>query len=183
MKRRIIAIDFDGVIVYSLGFLNWENEERLADFKRRFLGNLHERKKSLPSGFFKIYSEGIKEYKIPEETIKTIKELSKKYLLFIVSSNRENFIVESLKRNNVHYYFRAILGVETAESKVEKFQKISPEIFITDTVGDVKEAIEAKIRRIIVYVGEGAYHSREWFEEYSSSVEFIDNFSELVDLL
>ncbi len=95
-----------------------------------------------------------------------IKKLSKKYKLFIISSCSEKNINLYLKNNNIDNLFIEVLGRETNFSKIEKFKTVFQKyntnskncIFITDTLGDIKEANKVKIDSLAVTWG---YHEKE----------------------
>jgi len=76
--------------------------------------------------------------------VDVILKLSKNNSLAIVSSTPKKSIVGKLKEAKLDKYFKIILGAEAGLSKVKKFNKLKKKysdlVFITDTVGDVREA-------------------------------------------
>ena len=94
-----------------------------------------------------------------------IKKLSKTHTLAIISSNYDDVMKKNLEKNGILDNFHYILGTEEGESKRKKIAnllkktKISkPEaVFITDTVGDIKEAKKSGIKAMAVTWG---FHSK-----------------------
>ena len=92
------------------------------------------------------------------------------YKLIIVSSADENSIKDFLKKYDLEKYFTEILGKNFNPSKVEKIKiigekyKIKPQetLLVTDSVGDIKEAHEAKTKSIGVTWG---LHEKERLEK------------------
>lgn len=78
----------------------------------------------------------------------SLRRLSAKHRMFIVSSGDERGITRVLQEANLRSYFTAVLGHNTHRSKVTKLHMIAKDfgvdlsqaIFITDTLGDVHEA-------------------------------------------
>lgn len=98
---------------------------------------------------------------------KILENLSKKYLLHIVSSVTTQLIKDFLGFNGIINCFKEIFGRDIEISKVKKFQMLfetynldtKDVIFITDTVGDIEEAKEMCIENIIA-VTDG-FHKKE----------------------
>ncbi len=90
-----------------------------------------------------------------------IKKLSKTHNLAVVSSNYDSIMKKNLKKHGILKCFDFILGTEEGKSKQEKVksllkkEKLSfPEaVFITDTIGDIKEAKKAKVKTMAVTWG------------------------------
>ena len=177
--------DFDGVIVNScqLGFEI--NREVIKDIQYSEIqdwgeGNIYNRKlregidDSYEFYYFEQYSQRVTDL-IPVEGMETVfKELDlKENKLIIVSSSDEDSIKTFLEKHNLDKYFTEIMGRKTNPSKVEKFKmvfdkyKIEPDetLIITDSVGDVKEAHEAKMKAIGVVWG---LHEKERLEKNGS---------------
>ena len=106
-------------------------------------------------------------YEGMDTVIKTLKE---SYMLAIVSSTSKGGITYHLARNNLLQYFSDILGREIHHSKVEKMKMIFERhnvfsqncIYITDTLGDMREAKEHEMATIGVSWG---VHPRETLEQ------------------
>jgi len=100
------------------------------------------------------------------DAISPIALLAQDYRLFIISSNDETGIKATLEAAGCLDLFVAILGYETHTSKVEKFKMCKLEysvdldetVFVTDTLGDIKEANKVGVRTIAVTFG---FHPRE----------------------
>ncbi len=90
-----------------------------------------------------------------------MRDLAKKYILVINSSDNEKFIIERLQHNNIIDFFDFVAGKETSLSKIEKFNFILKKynvtneevVFVTDTVGDVVESEKMNIDYLAVTWG------------------------------
>ncbi len=181
-KNKVILFDFDGVIVNSCQ-LSWEiNKEWMSDITYGELqdwaeGNVYNTKlrEDFDESYFQLYFERYQEkivQLIPVEGMdRVIKDLDLQgYKLIIVSSADENSIKDFLKKYDLEKYFTEILGKNFNPSKVEKIKivgekyKIKPQetLLVTDSVGDVKEAHEAKTKAIGVTWG---LHEKERLEK------------------
>ena len=188
MKNKVIIFDFDGVIVNSCQLsLEIDKEQyegiTFSELQSWGEGNFYSQKKrdemdeTHEEYYFEQYYKRVVEL-IPVEGIgEVIEELNRwGYKLVIVSSSSEDSIENYLKTHNLDKYFVEIMGKDTHKSKVEKFKilfgkyKISPSetLIITDSVGDVKEAHEVKMKAIGVL---GGLHERERLEK--NRVDFI----------
>jgi len=172
---KAVILDFDGVIadtydmVYSIcnsyGFAITHKV-----LKTHHDGNVYETPKiPFDKGMLKEY---IKEYnkRLDKKYLFPIKDEIEKlysdYKLFIISSNSEKGILHFLDLTNLGKYFSKVMGMETDRSKVKKFQmlfdkyNINPEecVFITDTLGDLKEGKEAGVKTVAVTWG---FHNEE----------------------
>lgn len=174
--------DFDGVIVNSCQ-LSWEiTKEHMSDITYGEMqdwcdGNVYDKKlrDNIDNSYFEHYFERYREeivQLVPVEGIdRVIKELDLQgYKLIIVSGADENSIKIFLEKHNLDKYFTEILGKNFNPSKVEKIKiildkyKIKPQetLLVTDSVGDVKEAHETKIKAIGVIWG---MHEKERLEK------------------
>lgn len=180
-KNKIIMFDFDGVIVNScqMGFeINQEyfSDVQYSEIQEWGEGNVFNRKLREEEGngseiyYFEQYSKRVTEL-MPVEGIEYVfKELIKQdFKIIIVSSSDEEVIQNYLEKHNLEKYIAKIMARKTHTSKVEKFKmvfeefKIKPKetLLITDSVGDVKEAHEVKMKAIGVLWG---LHERERLE-------------------
>lgn len=176
MSQKHIIFDFDGVIGDTFA-LNWElvlalhpgvTEEQYRIFHH--MGNVFE-KPAVPfteetaTEYYRLYNERLSLVHVAR-ALPFLKELGKDYRLHIVSSNCEVAIRRVLTEGGVVQCFGHILGKEAHESKVEKFQHIariesislSDALFVTDTLGDLKEAHKVGLHSCAVTFG---YHSRD----------------------
>jgi phosphoglycolate phosphatase len=194
---KVIIFDFDGVLIneyqkhYELskkGIKNLTEEE----FKQLFEGNIHtEREKlkerhtefDIKSNFDKYKESIVIEKKIRNMLIK----LSKKYILGIISSAKENGINKVLKNSGLEKIVSFVYGYETQAIKIEKFKRVLKEfhlkkqecIFVTDTVGDIEEARKSSIESIAVDFG---YHKRKRLEK-ARPLKIISSFAEIEKVL
>ncbi len=89
--------------------------------------------------------------------------LSKRYTLAINSSTMGGIVDDFLKQKQLREYFSEINGPEVSMSKVDKFNKVFRDfgampkdcVFVTDTLGDLREAQIADVPSIAVTWG---YH-------------------------
>ncbi len=170
-KTNLVIFDFDGVIADSLhqihqvlnqladehGFKKIDTDEHFSDIIEGNMMKLVEKLKipklSLPG----IIIEYKHELSRIEDQIHlfpgmndVIQELAKTNTLCIVSANHNEVIKYVLKRNNLLQHFKAILGLEYSFHKTQRLQHVMKRfnaehtIFITDTLGDVKDAKEVE---------------------------------------
>lgn len=172
---KSLIFDFDGVIAdtFDIGWaLSQEHDETatLENFLAHHDGNVYEepRIKFKPERLDEFYSEYRKRL-LPSHVAQAaapIRRLAESYSLFVISSTSEYAIKELLERTDLLKFFVRIMGAETHRSKVEKFKLLIEEngvtpdnaLFVTDTLGDIKEAHKVRIRTIAETFG---YHSRE----------------------
>lgn len=192
---KAVIFDFDGVLADTYKFNKKITEEvghkvSHEDFKAHHDGNVFKNPKipfttETANEFFIKYFmgvNGVKPFFSPNE----IKLLREKYMLYIISSTREESIVKFLSHNNLGS-FKEVLGARFHKSKVQKFKyllkkhKLKPEsiVFITDTLGDILEGHELKIRTIAVDFG---FHERERLER-GNPFRIVSNFNEMVKVI
>lgn len=190
---KAIIFDFDGVLADTYAFSKNCTKKAGHDvsdeiFKAHHDGNVFE-KPAIPfteeSGnkFNEYYYDGIQDVE-PFFSKEVLESLSDSYTLYIISSNQEKSINKFLN----HYHldmFKEILGENFHRSKVEKFTylfekyNLTPDecIFISDTIGDVKESNKVNVRTIALDFG---FHDRSRLESFPpfkivSSVEEMVN--------
>ena len=190
---KLIIFDFDGVIednyekhfeLSSKEFRNLTREEH----KQLFDGNVFvELEKLRPRNTGFPLPDNFNEHKITLVTKPEIKRclgrLQEKYLLGIVSSARESGIKTYLERNVLTEYFSFVYGAQTSRSIKEKICMVKEQfhlsnkeiIFVTDTLGDIREANEAGILTIAVDFG---FHERERLEK-GNPVAIVSTFSNI----
>lgn len=178
-NKKLVIFDFDGVLVNTTDLWFEINKESNPDlsfeiYKDFSNGNFHEEVgKAVKSGSYVsgndshlVYHDKLQHHGVPPEIKSLIEKLSKDFLLFVVSSGRENSIEEHLEREGLLKYFEGIFGYNFHLSKTEKLkyvigsEKVSQDsaLFVTDTLGDIRESNEAGIRSIGVTWG---LHNRE----------------------
>lgn len=191
-----IVLDFDGVIADTFD-INWalsqEHDETatLEDFLAHHDGNVfaEPRIKFKPEQVHLFHSEYRKRVSPShlERASEPLKRLGEKYALYVVSSTSEKAISDVLESAGLLTYFTRIMGVETHKSKVEKFRLLMKEngvtpddtVFITDTLGDVREAHQVGIRTIAETFG---FHNRERLE-LGQPFKIVDSWDEIESVI
>ncbi len=175
MKKKIILFDFDGVILdsFEAAFSTVrELDPAMSDeksFRSYFDDNINSWRKGLSEEeinkgdkmFFKRYLPRLRRSKIFPGMKEVISVLSKKYRLIIISSSISSPIVEFIKKYNLTSCFCEIMGNDVRLYKTEKiktvFKKYGVEakdcVFITDTLGDMREAASVGVQSIGVSWG------------------------------
>ncbi|MDD5290267.1 MAG: HAD hydrolase-like protein [Patescibacteria group bacterium] len=181
MRKRFVLFDFDGVIMNSFQ-VAFEVNKMICPFldentyRKLFEGNIndwedptngHAKECRRDIDFFTEYIPRMKkEVQIVSGIKEVITELEKDYILIIISSTITSPIQEFLKERGLAKHFTQILGNDVHKSKIEKirmvFEKynIGPNdcVFITDTLGDVREASQVGVKSIGVTWG---FHKSE----------------------
>lgn len=184
--KNLVFFDFDGVIVntYDMSFdiariLNPQLGSALNDekYRRYFEGNIHEeiakeklRQKNDVTDFFSEYDRRLHAHHRPGDMMDTvIRELASRYALFVISSTPTAIIKKFFAAHELESCFKGILGSDVHTSKTKKIERVLAErhaapgdcVFITDTLGDIREAEAAGVQSIAVTWG---YHPRETLE-------------------
>jgi phosphoglycolate phosphatase len=181
MKKNYILFDFDGVIADSFNqafevnkmiYPHLTNEE----YKKRFEGNINDWKKTESEhnedfnhdvDFYTEYLPRLRsEVKIFPDMEKVIEDLSTQYSLIIVSSELTAPIQELLGKYELTHFFTEIMGNDVHKSKIEKIKMVITKyntdskrcIFVTDTLGDIREATHMGVSTIGVSWG---FHKHE----------------------
>ncbi|MSU75359.1 MAG: HAD family hydrolase [Candidatus Magasanikbacteria bacterium] len=178
-QTEALLFDFDGVIVntFDASFeINQINNPLLTkkDYLSHFEGNIYEAMKNndtvyrpnTVSNFFNHYNQRLLNHSLDDEVAKAVKSLANNFIMFIVSSSSDSGIRGYLAKHNLEKCFVEIFATEAGFSKTEKITTIFktyqlPQakcLFITDTLGDVKEASKAGVESIGVTWG---YHPIE----------------------
>ena len=173
MKNNIVFFDFDGVIVdtFAFCFKIVDSREFIteSEYRQRFEGNVYDatRKFKKPDtkvdDFFLSYTPELMKCDPVEGISKVIEELAKKYTLVIVSSTETSPIDMYLRKVGLRQCFSEILGSDVDRSKVNKINQslkthgmdARNSVFITDTLGDMREAEKCQVKCIAVVDG---YH-------------------------
>lgn len=194
-NKKIVLFDFDGVLIDTLGILFFINQEinqdlSIEEYKSFFKGNIYDAtrkdgtfKKNHPD-FDSLYKLKTREMMVPDPLKFIIKELSNLYTLIIVSSTHSELIKNILEREKISEYFTEILGADVDRNKVIKINSVLTKysvlskdvVFITDTVGDIKEAEKCGVRSIAVTWG---FHDKETLEKANPAI-IIDNPGNLI---
>lgn len=173
----MIIFDFDGVIIDStksiyLTFVDVMKEYDLPftqeDYKQSFQTNIYDslRQKGITDldTFSKKFAAASAKHEKDILLFPGIKELliSLKEPLAIITSNEASNVKKILQRFDIDI-FVAILGRETHHSKQKKFEMLpDARIFVTDTAGDIEEAIAHNIPTIGVTWG---VHKKEQLQK------------------
>jgi len=168
---KALLFDFDGVLVdsFEISFnaslitnKNWKNRKH---YRELFNGNVYDGLKTAKArkrnAFFDIYGPKLMQLRLTAGSADVLKELSKEYIILIVSSTPSFLIKSFFKRHKVLKYFTKILGSDFNKSKIHKINyalkkyKLPPEncLFITDTLGDILEAKKCGVKSIAVTGG------------------------------
>ncbi|MDO8668252.1 MAG: HAD family hydrolase [bacterium] len=196
-KEKIIIFDFDGVIAdsFEIAFaINQISRPAITreGYRKLFNGNIYdavlEDTAVSEVDFFAEYGERFKTLGIDNKIKPVLKKISENFRLFIISSTTNSIINEYLRRHEILNYFTEVFGCDAETSKVKKFKTLFKEykilpaeaIFITDTVGDIKEAKEAKVNFIIGILG--GYQSRVSLEKAAPDV-IVNNFNDFLRII
>jgi phosphoglycolate phosphatase len=189
---KLIIFDFDGVIINEYAKHYKFTKKRIKgltekEFKSLFDGNFREQFKKLKGRATDLHKFDYSNYKktvsINQDIKKILQELSKKYILGIITSSSENGTEILLNKSGLKNIFSFDYGSETHSSKVEKFKKVLNEykikpkqcIFVTDTVGDILEAKKINIKSIAIDFG---YHERSRLKK-ANPFKIVSSFSEI----
>lgn len=198
--RKIILFDFDGVIADTFNFCYVLHkmsypENSVEDYRNKFEGNINhalhgvdpkpENVKTSNEGFFSLYKPELMKLGVISNMAQVISNLAADYDLFIISSTDTNVIKEFLEREKLLTYFKQVLGNDVHFSKVKKIQMIienhhadsADYLFVTDTLGDIREAEKCNIKSIAVAWG---YHPAETLEK-GNPVAIVRTPEELVE--
>lgn len=172
--KKVVLFDFDGVLVNTLQFSYQIHKDKNENFTwQRFQdfsnGNFHEEFQKaltqerfvLVDDFYGKYNDKLREVRINEILHDTIVYLSKYYTLAIISSTETVHIKEFLQREKLIDYFSDIVGSDIHTSKVVKITMMlekyhlssSDTVFVTDTLGDIREASVCNVSSIGVTWG------------------------------
>lgn len=177
---KVILFDFDGVIADTFSFcyriIHSRDFVTEDEYRARFEGNINDTPKqarrdlSKPFDFIGPYTEALMACKPNHGLSEVIQELARTHDLLIISSTITEPIARFLHLYGLDTFFREILGNDVEKSKVKKIQnvlqryEIGPEetVFITDTLGDIREARECDVQSIAVTWG---FHDRNTLQK------------------
>ncbi len=171
--KKVILFDFDGVIVDSFNSALEVHEQMSGkvfsaeEYRKIFEGNVYDQKTNQDAKyfdlekFFETYVPKLFQLPVIGGVKEAIEELSKNYILIVISSTISSPIKEWLLKNNLAQYFREIMGADVHKSKIEKMKlvfekyKVGPSdcVFITDTLGDLREAEKMRVNSLVVTYG------------------------------
>ena len=198
MARKLIIFDFDGVLVRTaeIGYLL--HSELNPTFSREYfarlsLGNfLENMNRAIAEDGYKVqedwegqYHEKLMQLEPHEVIAALIKDLGDSYRLAIVSSSLSYHIRAFLKKEGIEQCFADVLGSDVHQSKVVKITGLLAEsgaraaetLFVTDTLGDIREGNACGVVSIGVTWGT---HDRATLEE-GHPLAVVDTVFELRD--
>lgn len=178
IKRKIVFFDFDGVIAdtFDIGFeINKQIDGKIKtkdDYRELFNGNINDWKKNssyseaeikkADDEFFARWTIKMAKANVFPGIKDAVRELAKSYTLIIISSTIASPIRDFLERNGIFSYFEQFSGDRVVHSdKAERIKRtfkkygVGPKycVFITDTLGDMREATSCGISSIGVAWG------------------------------
>ncbi|MFA5095596.1 MAG: HAD hydrolase-like protein [Candidatus Paceibacterota bacterium] len=199
-NKKLVIFDFDGVLANTLEFsfkihkdingnLTWEKFQKFAmgDFHEEMRRSVEKESHIIPKNFYELYEKNLNEIGINEVLRATVSELRNNHKLAIVSSTSSSYISNFLEKEKILSYFNDILGQDVHTSKIVKINtlleryKIIPNyaVFITDSLGDILEGNECKIKSIGVTWG---IHGKETLKKGNPSA-IIDDPRDLLETI
>ncbi len=187
--KKVIVFDFDGVIIdswahgYAMNLEDWP-DLKPAEHRRLFSGNIHEEVAKMPPSRLsaeqkeqymqEVYYPQKKTLSVFAGIGEVIKKLAEHSIL-VINTSADAFSTEEYLKNVGLYYFDAVYGTEISKNKAEKFELIFSDykttaaecLFITDTIGDVREAEKSGIPTVAVTYG---FQDRSYFAEVEENV-------------
>ena len=196
--KKLLIFDFDGVLEdtfdwnYETARKRYSNLDK-EDYRTWFDGNIYDHPVVKAAGpmnvieYFEEYKKGFENRFISPELKNMLFALRPRYHLVIISSIDDDIINPYLERNKIDNIFEEVWGIRRKTSKVEKFKdflllyNLSKEgcYFITDTLGDVKEANKVGIDSIGVTWG---YQGKDRLAK-GNPIKIVDKPQELLDYL
>lgn len=174
-NKKLVMFDFDGVLVNTAEFwfklhktsngeITWEEFEEMShgNFIETQRARLKNDSYAYPEDYESKYINALHTvFSVGDILHDTVLKLAEKYDLVIVSSASSVIISNFLEKENLLPCFKEVLGYDFHTSKVVKINylldkyKIGPEdtVFITETLGDVREANECNVKSIGVTWG------------------------------
>jgi len=187
---KAVLFDFDGVIHNTFDRVFAINQQikpsiTVEEYLGYLDGNIYANMnitKEKSTMFAKLQNETFLGMMIKQEIKEELIQLQQKHSLFIVSSASETFLKRYCQDNKLDF-FQEVLGQDTHRSKEVKFNWLMEKyglkkeecIFVTDTLGDLKEANNVGIKSIAVDFG---YHNRERLE-MGNPLSIVSEFSEI----
>lgn len=178
MNYKYLLFDFDGVIVdsfdisYQAHLAVTPKPHDLDGYRAMFHGNVykseshheeteHDRESVRQDPFFNVYTPKLMEIGPVPGMREALTSLAEQRTLAIVTSSITSPIQAYLDRYDLAEHFDTVLGADIHKSKVRKMNmlcemyEVQPEkcLFITDTLGDMREATKAGLNSIGVSWG------------------------------
>ena len=184
MNRNLVLFDFDGVIADSFAIAYAVARKACvrfddASYRKSFEGNVHDwwenefatQMHDPPCDhdldWFAEYVPRFEHSARPFRGIGTvIGALSKEYVLIVISSTITSPIQGFLEKYHLGRYFAEVMGSDLHTKKTEKIKMVFEKygvraprcVFVTDSLGDMKEASETGVGSIGTTWG---WHARE----------------------
>lgn len=179
--QNIVLFDFDGVIVDSFE-ITYQSAKEVGSpitreqHKKLLEGNFFETLKKIKEisadhheQFYEKYLPRLFELSPVNGIAEVLSSLGNSYRLVVVSSTISSPIRGYLETHHLDRHFDWIMGSDVHQSKTEKIKmamrdyRVNPEqcVFITDTLGDIREAAKCSVRAIGVSWG---FHEQERLE-------------------
>jgi phosphoglycolate phosphatase len=176
MPKKYVLFDFDGVITDSFR-IAYETNRMMCPhltedgYRKRFEGNINdwlggpEAHTDACRHDVNFFAEYIPRFKAEAALVpgmdKVIAELAGKYTLIVISSTVTSPIEEFLESHGLMPHFAWVMGNDVHASKVEKIKMVFSKhgitaqdcVFITDTLGDMREASKTGVGSIGVSWG------------------------------
>jgi phosphoglycolate phosphatase len=159
--RKAVFFDFDGVLVNTVALSLRVSTElnpglTVAEYARKHEGNVFaffRHTTETLGAFFTAYQQGLRTHEITPELVEIIKRTAAVFPLAIISSTPSNLIDEYLEQRGLRSYFKLILGGDVHPQKTVKLKQAcealnclpGETLFVTDTLGDVREANEVAV--------------------------------------
>ena len=207
MKKRVIIFDMDGVLFDTISYAEKAYLESYPGmtreiYKSLYSDNFHESLKK----YAHLQKEENEEERSKRHVANSlekrnapmfdgIQELLENLhntglLLILNTTSHERNCLPLLEKSGIKSLFDLIATAEVSKSKVEKFKLIEEKynvdksdiLFITDSLGDIKEANIAGIPTIAVTWG---VHDESFFdrEKYPNIVKIVNTVKELSDFI
>lgn len=179
-KKKIVLFDFDGVIVntFDISFQIYRRffpQITVDEYRAFFTGNIYDTTDDYEkqaggafdeAEFYRQYVPVFLNCPLVSGIAESIEQLARSYSGIIVSSTISSPIRAYLEKQGLQLYFTEIYGGDVHRSKIEKikmiFEKYGVEslncVFITDTLGDLREAEKIGVGTIGVSWG---FHQRD----------------------
>lgn len=190
-SKKIILFDFDGVIVDSFNIAYESTTKVLGDigedvYRGFFKGNIYKseavQENTKLNGddmvtdddpFFKYYGPALLGIDPVPGIKKALRSLGEEYRMVVVSSAINGPIENFLKMHGMLGWFERIYGASVHTDKAVKIRMVFDDfgvvaddcMFVTDTLGDLREASSVGIRSIGVSWG---FHTHETLTEGES---------------
>ncbi len=175
-ERNYVLFDFDGVIADSFALASALAKRKCRHnteehYRSAFEGNIYDdlKKHMMPgepdlhdSGcdhdldWLPEYENGFAHIDVFNGVVPAIEELAGNYTLMIVTSCRRAIVMPFLERTGIARHFADILDLDVHTHKTKKIEMIFEKygtsaptcVFITDTLGDIREAAQHSVGSI-----------------------------------